>query len=159
MFQGMRNSMKQFSVLSLHDEIQYGGHFDEKSTIESKILIISQINDRKQRFFMCFFVSRQKRLNERFFRIITLRRNQIWWFFSIVTCGRNPKKCKMAAILMKNPKFMNSEIINSVKNLLPIGRTFYSAFMKDRILAQKVSQGAIMPKTKLPLMGYSSKPT
>ena len=33
MFQGMTNSMKEFSASSLHDEIQYGGHFDEKSTI------------------------------------------------------------------------------------------------------------------------------
>ena len=42
---------------------------------------------------------------------------------------------------MKNRKFMNSKIINSVKNLLPIDRANYSAFMKDRILAQKVSWG------------------
>ena len=108
--------------------------------------------------FVCIsYVSRQKRLNGRFYRIITLRRNPIWppfwwWkiytlvknlhnfpnkrrkvtilvfiptfqvtskfnrrFFSIVTYLRNPKKCKMAAILMKNRKFMNSEMMNSVK--------------------------------------------
>ena len=54
---------------------------------------------------------------------------------------------------------MNSEIINSVRNLLPIGRANYSTFMKDRIISQKVSWGAKIPQTKLPLMGYSSKPT
>ena len=45
------------------------------------------------------------------------------------------------------------------KNLLPTGSANYSACMKERIFAQKVSWGAIMPQTKLPLMGYSSKPT
>ena len=62
-------------------------------------------------------------------------------------------------IVLHNSKVMSNDVVHTVRTMYTLGAELYTTFTQERILSQEKAWTVSISLNKLPLMGYSCKPT